>query len=101
MGIIIGALGTKINAPLTWWRTHLSVGLQQFLEKIWSWSFAACIIGWLLLFPGINILGYFFGVNNPNLTIVFILFAFVSLLLTIFSGFAYDIQRQSPSMSGK
>jgi hypothetical protein len=94
MGIIIGALGTRINSPLTWWRTHLSAGLQHFLEKIWSWSFAACIIAWLLLFPGINILGYFFGVNNPNLTIVFILFALGSLLLTVFSGFAYDIQKQ-------
>jgi hypothetical protein len=104
MGIIIGALGTRINAPLTWWRTHLSVGLQHFLEKVWSWSFIACIIAWLLLFPGINILGYFFGVNDPNLTIGFILFALGSLLLTIFSGFAYDIQKQAnlhetPSMS--
>ena len=99
MGIIIGVLGTRINAPLTWWHTLLSVGLQHFLEKVWSWSFVACIIGWLLLFPGINILGYFFGVDNPNLTIVFILFALGSFLLTIVSGFAYDIQRQTPSMS--
>jgi hypothetical protein len=99
MGIIIGVLGTRINAPLTWWRTHLSVGVQHFLEKVWSWSFVTCIIGWLLLFPGINILGYFFGVNNPNLTIVFILFALGSFLLTIVSGFAYDIQTQTPSMS--
>ena len=104
LGIIIGAVGTKINAPLTWWRTHFSVGLQHFLEKVWSWSFIACIIAWLLLFPGINILGYFFGVNDPNLTIGFILFALGSLLLTIFSGFAYDIQKQAnwhetPSMS--
>ncbi len=92
IGIIIGALGTRINVPLTWWRAHLSVGLQHFLGKVWPWSFVAGLIAWLLLFPGINILGYFFGVNNPNLTVVLIFFALGSLLLTIFSGFAYDIQ---------
>jgi hypothetical protein len=104
IGIIIGALGTRINAPLTWWREHFSVGLRHFLETIWPWSFVVCIIAWLLLFPGINILGYFFGVNDPDLTVILIFFTLGSLLLTIFSGFAYDSQRQfdlhqAPSMS--
>jgi hypothetical protein len=97
IGIIIGALGTRINAPLTWWRTHLSVGLRHFLAKLWPWSFVVCLIAWLLLFPGINILGYFFGVNNPDLTVILILFALGSLLLTILTGFAYDIQEQTGS----
>jgi hypothetical protein len=100
IGMIIGILGTRISSPLTWWRTHLSVGLRHFLAKIWSGSFFACLIAWLLLFPGINILGYFFGVNDPNLTVILILFAFGSLLLTILSGFAYDIQRQTDAFSG-
>ncbi len=95
IGIIIGALGTRINAPLSWWRAHLSAGLWHFLGKVWPWSFAACLVAWLSLFPGINILGYFFGVNDPNLTVILIFFALGSLLLTIFSGFAYDIERQS------
>ncbi len=60
LGIIIGGIGTKINAPLTWWRVHLSPGLRHLLGKVWPWSFIACLIAWLSLFPGINILGYFF-----------------------------------------
>ena len=94
LGILIGILGTRINSPLTWWRTHLPIGLRHFLGKLWLWSFIACLIGWLSLFPGINILGYFFGVNNPNLTVILILFALGSLLLTTFTGFAYDAQRR-------
>ncbi len=94
LGIIIGILGTRINTPLNWWRTHLSIGLRHFLGKVWPWSFAACLIGWLSLFPGINILGYFLGVNNPNFTVILIFFALGSLLLTILFGFAYDSQRQ-------
>ncbi len=90
IGIIIGALGTRINAPVTWRRAHLSVGLRHFLGKVWPGSFTACLIAWLLLFPGINLLGYFFGVNDPNFTVVLIFFALGSLLLTILTGFAHD-----------
>jgi hypothetical protein len=106
IGIIIGTLGTGINAPLTWWRTHLSIGSRRFLEKVWPWSFIACIIAWLLLFPGISILGYFLGVNNPNVTVILIFSALGFLCLTIIAGFAHDIQQhvdfhQTPSVRGE
>jgi len=61
IGFIVGILGTRICAPLTWWRTHLSVDLRHFLIRVWPGSFFVCLIAWLLLFPGINIVGYFFG----------------------------------------
>jgi hypothetical protein len=99
LGIIIGILGTKINAPLTWWRTKLSADLRHFLRKVWLWSFGACVITWLLLFPGINLFGYFLGLNNPNITVMIILFALGFLLLTIVSGFASDSERQSDIIS--
>jgi hypothetical protein len=47
----------------------------------------------LLLFPGINLLGYFFGVNNPPYTVMVISFALAALLVTVFTGFAQDIER--------
>ncbi|HET7089198.1 MAG TPA: hypothetical protein VFL17_11140 [Anaerolineae bacterium] len=100
LGIILGVIGTRINAPLAWWRAHLSVGSRRFLGKVWPWSFIACLTAWLLLFPGSTILGYFFGVNNPNLIPILFFFALGSLLLTIFTGFAYDSQRQTGSPSG-
>jgi len=98
IGMIIGMLGTRIQAPLSGRHSHLSVEPRYFLGKVWPWSFFACIIAWLLLFPGINIIGYFFGVDDPNLTIIFILFALGSLLLAIFSGFSYDRQQQTDSL---
>jgi hypothetical protein len=90
IGILIGALGTRINAPFGWWRGYLTVGLRKFLGKIWPWPFVTCLIAWLLLFPGINLLGYFFGVNDPNLTVILISFALGTLFLTVFSGYASD-----------
>ncbi len=95
IGILIGALGTRINAPFGWGRGHLSVGLRKYLGKIWPLIFVACLIAWLMLFPGINIIGYFFGVNNPNLTVILISCAFGTLILTVFSGFESDSLAQT------
>jgi hypothetical protein len=100
LGIIVGAAATRINAPLTWWRAHLSVSLRRFLGQVWPWSLVACVIAWLLLFPGISVLAYFLGVNDPSLIPVVFFSAFGVLLLTVFSGFARDIQRRADSPSG-
>lgn len=98
LGIIVGVAATRINAPLTWWRAHLSIGSRRFLRKLWPWSFITCLTAWLLLFPGSIILDYFFGVNNPSLIIsVFAFSAFGFLFLTIIAGFAYDLQKQIDS----
>jgi hypothetical protein len=98
LGIIVGIAGTRIHAPLTWWRSHLS-GSRHLLGKLWPWFLGGSLIAWLLLFPGLNILWYFFGIDSPSLTSITILLAFGSLLLTIFSGFAHDIGRQSHVVS--
>jgi hypothetical protein len=96
LGIIMGAAATRINAPLTWWRAHLSVGSRRFLGKLWPWLFTGSSIAWLLLFPGSILLDYFFGVSNPDLLVsMFFFSAFGFLLLTIFAGFAYDSQGQT------
>jgi len=106
LGIIVGVAATRINAPLAWWRAHLTSGSRRLLVNLWSWSFVAGVIAWLLLLPGTILLDFFFGVNNPYLVVpVLTLSAFGLLLLTLFTGIAYDIQRQTnlhraASMSG-
>jgi hypothetical protein len=90
IGIFIGILATRIAAPSIERRPQPAMGLRSFLGKVWPWSFVACLCGWLLLFPGVNLLGYFFGVNNPNLTVMLITFALGSLLLTVIAGLMHD-----------
>ena len=99
LGIIIGAVGTKINSPLTWWHAHLPMRFRRFAGKLWVWSYIACIIAWLTMFPGLAFIGYFFRVNDPTLILVILFFALGTLILTIFSGFACDIERQIDSPS--
>ena len=106
LGIIVGVAATRINAPLTWWRTHLSSGSQRFLANLWPWCIVAGVIAWLLLMPGTILLDFFFEVSNPDLVVpVLTLSTFGSLLLTVFAAFAHDTRKQSephraPSMSG-
>jgi hypothetical protein len=89
-GMLIGAVATRIHSPLTWWRAHLSDGLQRTLAKLWPWSYTACILAWISVFPA----GYFIGENYPVLILMILLFALGTLILTVFSSFAYNIQQQ-------
>jgi hypothetical protein len=95
LGVIVGVAATRINAPLTWWRTHLSTGARRLLAKVWSTCLVAGVTAWLLVMPGTLILDFFAGVNIPDVVVyVLTLSAFGLLLLTVFTGFAHDTQRQ-------
>jgi hypothetical protein len=97
LGILLGSTATQINSPLIWWRTHLPAGARRFLARVWLWSYGACLLAWLALFPGLSLLAYFFGVDDETLVRFTISSAFGSLLLTIFTGFVRDVERQSSS----
>jgi hypothetical protein len=104
MGILLGLVATRIDAPLKWWRAHLSRGARHVLGALWPWSFVAGLLAWLFLMPGTMVLDYFVGVDNPDLLVPLAFFlALGFLLLTVFAGFARDLQRptdrrQAPSM---
>ena len=79
-------------APVTWWRAHLPAYVRRFLAKSWPWVFGICAISGVLLVVGSVILAYFFGVNNADLFLNNLYFTVLSLLFTILTGIAYDIQ---------
>jgi len=95
IGILAGVAGTGIEAPFTWWRRHLSVNLRRFLGTLWPWIFGIAVVNGVFLVIGSLILVYFFDLNNPDLFTNSFFFAVVSLLLTIFTGVAYDIQKSA------
>ncbi len=92
LGILIGAAAAGVNSPLAWWRKHLSAGSRRFLKTVWPWSFGACLLAWLSMFPGVAVLNYFFGVNNTSLIFILLACMFGFLILTSLAGFASDIQ---------
>jgi hypothetical protein len=95
LGIIAGVVATRINAPFTWWRAHLSLHSRRFLATLWPWSLIAFVL-WL---AGEWILGYFFNEYLLNLGLITLFFTLGLVLLTVLTGFAYDIHRQTDVQS--
>lgn len=92
LGLILAATATKVNSPLTWWRSKLPRAVRQGLAASWPILFAGCIIAWLMMFPGLQALGYFFGLES-DAVVLGVLFLAVSLLpLAFFSSFARDTE---------
>jgi hypothetical protein len=100
--VAVCAVATKINKPLTFWRAHLSGSVGRFLAKLWPYPFIIVFLPSLINVQT-AIFGSFFGVNVPNFSAILFLFIFGLLLLSVVSGFAYDIQKQtdSPQSSSK
>jgi hypothetical protein len=94
LGVVVGLTATQINSPLSRWRAHVPDGLRHFLGDLWVWSFAAALFAWLMLFPGINLIDTFIGVENADSVYMITGFAFGLLLLTIFTALAHDSRRQ-------
>lgn len=94
--VIASAIGTRINKPLTFWRMHLSGNVGRFLTKLWPYSFIVLFLPSLINVQN-AIFGDFFGLNIPNFSAILFLFIFGLLLLSVISGFAHDIQKQTNS----
>ena len=89
---IAGVVGTRIQAPFTWWRAYLSVHSQRLLATLLPWS----LIAFVFLLAGYGILGYFFNefvLSLARLPLFFMLgLLLLALALAVLTGFAYDIQ---------
>ena len=90
-GVIAGMAGTRIYAPLAWWRARPR-NILHLLEKLWPW--VAIVMG--LWFLAAWVLGYYFSQNMQKMSpILFLVFDIGLPILIVFSGFAVDIQRMS------
>lgn len=96
LGIIASATATRINAPLTWWRAHLSVHARRLLAKVWPWSFITSLV----LFPVPFALGYLFP-NNQTPALILNYLDLGLILLTVVTCFAYDIHHGDLQLATK
>ena len=97
IGIIGGVVGTRIKAPLSWWRRHLTGTPLRVLAMLWPWTL---VLFFVLLF-GQWIVGalsndFMTGLMVPNLVLVLAL-----LILSPLSAFAHDIQSRLPVASSR
>jgi hypothetical protein len=90
LGIISGSIATRINAPLNWSTQPLLLSLRRLLAAAWPWVYVVALAAWLFLFPGINLLAYYWGLDDSSMVYATILFAFGALLLTLITALAHD-----------
>jgi hypothetical protein len=90
-GVVAGIAGTKIGAPLPWWRAHLPTGTARVMVRLWPWILIA-YLAWVSAswFVGsafgdlMLLLGPLAAVGTP-----------VLLVLILVTSFAYDIQTET------
>ena len=90
LGIIAVLIALKRNSSLRTW-SKLPSKVHSVLSWLWPWSFALCLIGWLLLFPGAALIALFTGMDSALLMIIPILIAFAFIPITLLLGFSRDI----------
>ena len=87
IGIIAGALGTRINTPLDPEGSRVSGRLLRFLAVLWPWMLGL-YVAWVF---GQWVIGHFFNdwlLTNGYLIIVMVL---GSLMLTVITTYARDL----------
>ena len=93
IGMIAGALGTRINKPLSAEGSRLSGGLARRLTVLWPWSLALYVL-WML---GQFVIGHLFNdwlLANGYIIIVMVL---GTLLLTVVTTYAHDLRKATES----
>jgi len=99
MTILASATATRINNPLKWWRTHLSVNVRGFLAKLWPCSIIAFVAVFIISVE-IAVFGYplLWLFDATTTYIIQSAFAFIMVALmpvSIITAFAHDIQKQT------
>jgi hypothetical protein len=89
LGAVAGLVGTRVNAPLTWWQSRLSGRALRSLARQWPWPFVAYFV-WI---PAQWVLGHFFNEFMLERGFLFMLLEFGLLLLSVVTGFAHDIEK--------
>lgn len=90
IGIIGGAVGTRINAPPKGGRVNRA---GRFLAGLWPWPLVAFLV-WLL---GQWVIGYFFNEFLQKNGVIIPVMVLGLLVLTVFTAFAYDNHQQAVS----
>jgi hypothetical protein len=94
-GTFASLVATRINRPLTWWRTHLSAGIRNILVKLWPGMLVFYVLVFLLAVET-TIFGWPLNLLfDADTTYLVVLragnFMLIFMVLAVLSAFAHDI----------
>ena len=99
IGMLAGAAGVGINAPLVWWRKHIPANGRRLLAQLWPWVFGVCAAAAVLLVIGSLILVYTLDLDNPDFFVFNFFFVLLFLPVTIVAGAAFDIRNREQGVA--
>jgi hypothetical protein len=90
LGTIAVLIALKRDVQLRAWQ-KLPATIHRVFKRLWPWAFGLTLLGWLMLFPGANLISYFGGVESEWVMIVPLLVAFGMIPVTLVMGFSRDL----------
>jgi hypothetical protein len=90
-GVVAGIAGTKIGAPLPWWRAHLPTGTARVMVRLWPWI----LIAYLAWVSASWFVGAAFGDFMQRLGPLVPVATPVLPMLILVTSFAYDTQTKT------
>ena len=98
IGIVAGAAGATIGAPLSWWRTRVPGPTLRLLSALWPWT----LVILLFWFPGAWIAGRLVAPAMLRLSgLLFFVFDLGLPFLTPLTALAHDARSLGPSQSSQ
>lgn len=94
-GLLAAAAAGLIHAPLAGWRSRLTGLFGRTLARLYPWVFTLSVLNAAFLFLGALALTHFFRFGNAELYSNSFLLVVVSLPVTILTGIAYDLHRET------
>lgn len=91
---IIGLIAVLITIRSRWSQRlwdRIPDNYRRFFSVLWPFSFALCLLAWLMLFPGASIFDFFMGINSPLLMMVPLIVAFATIPITLVLGYVSEI----------
>jgi hypothetical protein len=93
LSITAVAAATRIDKPLGWWKTHLSLSLRKSLGKLWPWALAIfVVIFWSTM--AVQIFGLPLETTLISMIVGLLSIVMVVLIpVSVIVGLAYDATR--------
>jgi hypothetical protein len=93
LGILAGISGMMIHSKHNLTQKYLNKTIRKFFARLWPWIFAVTVLNGFFLIIGHVILVFGFGYTNANTFLNSFFFAFFSILISMFLGNAFEIEK--------
>jgi hypothetical protein len=91
LAILISLMAGRLSIPPSRWKSRVPNAVRPFFVRFWPWIFGLAVACWVMMFPVIPSLAFFFHFSNDILIYTVLAGMFLFLILANVSGKIRDI----------